>query len=214
MTIKQTIFSNYPDLFSDNQQSFLGDYRIRFDLGCGLKSGTKKRVKNVVERACEIFKQTMSDEILLIIEEYQNEMFDKSGDNKKYLYSLLNDSKLQKFKGPFEQIYFEIDTNGIREELVFEDNLECDLLVGKMSKSELNSEKIIEGIANLEMGFTPCIPQVVIFYCLTSTNALYIYDDRGCDVYSNNREKLKLIYENLNDWILDYDSEEFEEMFK
>ena len=78
-------------------------------------------------------------------------------------------------------------------------------------ESELKSKEIIEGIANLEMGFEPCIPQDLVFFCPLTTNALHIYDDRGCDIWSNDKETLRIIYKSLNDWILDYNRKEIDE---
>lgn len=85
--------------------------------------------------------------------------------------------------------------------MIFEDKLECDLLIGKIFQSELKSKEIIEGIANLEMGFEPCIQQDLVFFCPLTTNALHMYDDRGCDIWSNNKENLQIIYKRLNSWI-------------
>ena len=215
MTIQEIIKSNYSNLLASNHQSIYGEYNIRFDLGGELKNGTRKRVKQVVDRAIEIFKQTIeSEEILIVIEEYNSSFFDRESSNKDYLYSLLNKAKLKKFAGPFEQTYFEIDSYGNKNELIFEDKLECDLLIGKMFQNELQPKKIIEGIANLEMGFEPSIPQDVVFFCPLSTNGLHIYDDRGCDIWSNDKEKLRLIYQRLNDWILEYNRKEIDESFK
>ena len=216
MTIKEIVKSNFSNLFLDNNyKSIYGKYHIRFELGGELKNGTKKRVKQVVERAIEIFNQTIkSEEVLIIIEEYQTDFFDRNSNNKKYLYSLLENSKLKRFKGPFEQTYFKTDTFGNRTELLSEDKLECDLLIGKMFQSELKSKEIIEGIANLEMGFEPCIPQNLVFFCPSTTNALHIYYDRGCDIWSNDKETLRIIYKSLNDWILDYNRKEIDETFK
>ena len=196
-------------------KSIYGGYSIRFELGGSLRNGTKKRVKQVVERATEIFNQTIGfDDVLLVIKEYPNEFYDKNNGNKDYLYSLLNRDKLKLYKGPFEQTYFETDNEGIKRELVFEELLDCDLLIGKMAQIELDSHNIIQGRANLEMGFKPCIPQNIVFFSPTTTNGFNIYDDRGCDIWSSDKEKLRPIYESLNNWILDYNRSEIDEIFK
>lgn len=84
-------------------KSIYGEYSIRFELGGNLRNGTKKRVKQVVERASEIFRQTIGNEYtVLMIEEYPNQFYDKNDVNKDYLYSLLNREKLKRYKGSFE----------------------------------------------------------------------------------------------------------------
>lgn len=42
----------------------------------------------------------------------------------------------------------------------------------------------------------------------------YLYDDRGWDVIASNQEDLDLLYEELNNWILDYDREQIDKIFK
>jgi len=42
----------------------------------------------------------------------------------------------------------------------------------------------------------------------------HLYDDRGCDVIASNKENLRPLYEELNDWILDYDREQIDTIFK
>jgi len=196
-------------------KSIYGEYSIRFELGGNLRNGTKKRVKQVVERATEIFRQTIeNDDIVLVIEEYPNQFYDKNDVNKDYLYSLLKRDKLKRYKGPFERTYFETDNEGIKRELVFEELLDCDLLIGQMAQNELDLQNIILGIANLEMGFEPCIPQDIVFFSPTTTNGFNIYDDRGCDIWSSDKEKLRHVYESLNNWILDYNRPEIDEIFK
>ena len=90
----------------------------------------------------------------------------------------------------------------------------CPLVIGKLKSNEINSVEIIRGIANLEMGFQPCTPQDVTFFSPKTTNGFRIYDDRGCDIWSTDRENLRPIYYNLNDWILDYNRQEIDLIFK
>ncbi|WP_445293151.1 DUF3885 domain-containing protein [Cytobacillus sp. FSL M8-0252] len=42
----------------------------------------------------------------------------------------------------------------------------------------------------------------------------YLYDDPGWDVIASNQEDLDLLYEELNNWILDYDREQIDKIFK
>jgi hypothetical protein len=210
--VKQTLQEISPD---KDIKSIYGEYNIRFELGGSLRNGTKKRIKKVVERATEIFRQTIGkDDIVLVIEEDSNQFYDRNDTNKDYLYTLLNRDKLKRYKGPFEQTYFEADNEGIKRELVFEKLLDCDLLIGQMAQNELDLQNIILGIANLEMGFEPCIPQDIVFFSPRTTNGFNIYDDRGCDIWSSDKEKLRHIYESLNNWILDYNRPEIDEIFK
>ncbi|WP_370684765.1 DUF3885 domain-containing protein [Marinilactibacillus psychrotolerans] len=42
----------------------------------------------------------------------------------------------------------------------------------------------------------------------------HIYDDRGCDLLATSRDGIQKMYEEYNDWILDYDREGIDNIFK
>ena len=212
-TIKRYLTSNYPEL---NLNSIHGKFNLRFELGGEiLENGTIERVNQAVSRATEIYKQAIgNDELIIAIEEYETDAYDIEKRNKDYLFELLPLDKLTKFKGPFGQTYYEIDKLGNRIEQIAEDELDCDLLIGKLNIDEKTISKIIRGRANLEMGFDPAIPQDIYYYSVSNKIGFRIYDDRGCDVWSNDKEKLRPLYESLNKWILDYNRPEIDKYFK
>jgi len=43
---------------------------------------------------------------------------------------------------------------------------------------------------------------------------LHLYDDRGVDVISTHPNNLKALYKKYNEWILDYDREMIDAIFK
>lgn len=213
-SISNYLKTNFPE---SGIETFYGSYWIRFELGGQLENGSIERVNQVVERALEIYKQTLGKEsVVMFIEEYSNDLFDQNNENKDYLYSLIEPRSLKsftKYPGPLVQTYFETSANGVKTERVFEDKIECDLLVGQTEQSDLQIEKVIRGMANLEMGIKPCIPQKIYFFNPKRRTTFYMYDDRGCDVWSENREDLIQVYHNLNHWILNYNREEVDSQF-
>jgi hypothetical protein len=40
-----------------------------------------------------------------------------------------------------------------------------------------------------------------------------IYDNRGCDLVATNKESIEAIYNDFNDWILDYDRSHINQLF-
>ncbi|WP_372867571.1 DUF3885 domain-containing protein [Planomicrobium okeanokoites] len=42
----------------------------------------------------------------------------------------------------------------------------------------------------------------------------HLYDDRGCDIIAANKENILFLYEKYNDWILDYDRNKIDALFK
>jgi hypothetical protein len=210
-TIKEFINNSYPESGID---SISGKFYMRFELGGNLINGTRKRVEHAVRRATEIYNQTIGEgQVLIVIEEYENELFDPKNKNKKYLFSIINETQFKRIQGPFEQTYEEYNGEN-KLENVLEDRLECDLVIGVSYIDKKKAKQIIEGIANLEMGFEPCIPQVLYFFSMNKKTGFRIYDDRGCDIWANDKEQLRPIYQKLNDWILDYDRPEIDKIFR
>lgn len=54
-----------------------------------------------------------------------------------------------------------------------------------------------------------------IFFINSTRNTIfYFYDSRGLDIVSNSREPLRDLYAHYNSWILDYDRETIDSIFK
>jgi hypothetical protein len=194
--------------------SIFGDFSIRFELGGEGNSDSAKRIEQATERGIEIYKQLIGEnEIIIVIEEWEDSWIKSEDEKENYLYELLKGQDIKRIKGPFEQTYYEEDSNGKMIEKIFEDKLECDLSIGKIILPLNEVKKIIKGIASLEMGGENFITQRVYFFCPKNNTGFNIYDDRGCDIWSKSIEELKPIYENLNSWILDYNRKEIDEMF-
>nr|WP_232726132.1 DUF3885 domain-containing protein [Bacillus sp. FJAT-42315] len=54
----------------------------------------------------------------------------------------------------------------------------------------------------------------IYFVNITRKFIYHLYDDRGCDVIASNKENLRPLYEERNAWILDYDREQIDKLFK
>lgn len=196
-------------------ESIFGEFSMRFELGGEGNHESTKRIEQATERGIEIYKQLIGDnEIIIVIEEWEGSWIKPEDEKENYLHKLLKNKDIKRIKGPFEQTYYEEDSNGKKIEKIFEDKLECDLSIGKIILSISEVKEIIKGIASLEMGGENFITQRVYFFCPKNNTGFNIYDDRGCDIWSKSIEELKPIYENLNSWILDYNRNEIDEMFK
>ncbi|WP_420916570.1 DUF3885 domain-containing protein [Paenibacillus thiaminolyticus] len=53
----------------------------------------------------------------------------------------------------------------------------------------------------------------IYFINKTKKMIYHLYDDRGCDVICADVDPLRPLYEEFNDWILDYDREKIEALF-
>ncbi|MED3561504.1 DUF3885 domain-containing protein [Bacillus xiapuensis] len=45
----------------------------------------------------------------------------------------------------------------------------------------------------------------IYFVNLTKKIIFHIYDDRGCDILADDKEDFRILYDEFNEWILDYD---------
>ncbi|MEI4525718.1 DUF3885 domain-containing protein [Priestia megaterium] len=54
----------------------------------------------------------------------------------------------------------------------------------------------------------------IYFINLSKKKIFHLYDDRGCDVLASSKESIRFLYEEYNNWILDYDREEIDLLFK
>ena len=204
----------YPNSQIDFPQSIIGKVHIRFDLGAELENGTKKRVNQAIERASILFKETFDDtqkDIWILIYEYCEDIPQSS--HIDYLYGLIPQQNLDKFYNKINKIktgFTETGANGIE----IEEELEVRILIGKIDFFEIEFNKIITGIANLEMGFEPKIPQQIYFFDSSTDKGFYMYDDRGCFVWADNSEKIRNIYLKFNDWIVDYHRPEIDPYFE
>lgn len=63
------------------------------------------------------------------------------------------------------------------------------------------------------MGKAPSIHYPIYFVNETKGTIYYVYDDRGCDLLGVDTEVIRWVYEEFNDWILDYDRPRIDEVF-
>lgn len=78
----------------------------------------------------------------------------------------------------------------------------------------ININKLLEEIIKADFGgFEALVSSVFLFD--TKLNVLFhLYDDRGLDIVSEKREAIYSLYKNYNEWILDYDREHIDTVFR
>ncbi|TWT07975.1 DUF3885 domain-containing protein [Planococcus sp. CPCC 101016] len=88
-------------------------------------------------------------------------------------------------------------------------------------KGDIRYPQLLQAICYEDFGHSSRIlksnPQVgsnVYFINLSRNMIFHLYDDRGCDILAADKEKLRFLHEDFNSWILDYDREEIDLLFK
>lgn len=192
---------HYPKSKLNDPQSIGGRIFLRFELGDLLPNGTKERVAQATKRASTLFQDCFqhSDQLWMLIYDYENEIWIPSPPYEDYLYQLLD---------------LPMETEAIT---IGEDELDQYSFHRKVLKIPLKKipfEKILEAIANLEMGFEPFVSQRIFFIDPKTRHIFYIYDDRGCLIFSTGTQSIEHLYLDYNKWLVDFDREAIERRFQ
>ncbi|MED4014673.1 DUF3885 domain-containing protein [Sutcliffiella cohnii] len=81
-------------------------------------------------------------------------------------------------------------------------------------RDKLHYKSIIKALCNADVGLRPSLWHSVYFINTTKKTIFHVYDDRGCDLIATSPETIRGVYEHFNEWILDYDRQEIEKVFR
>lgn len=82
-----------------------------------------------------------------------------------------------------------------------------------LEKIPFSPDRILQEIIKADIGGYHGFASNVYFTDTHNSILFHLYDDRGADLVTNDKEILRPIYEKLNSWILDYDREKIDEIF-
>lgn len=230
----------FPDSRIESPHSIFGAVHIRFELGgdepfkinrngveiewwndkrrmtkvdkINRENHNKKRVTQATQRATTLFNETFDNpetEIWILIYEYSDGLFNNLND---YLINQFSSDLIKSFYDKNELVESQVMTENHDGSLTSEKS-EARLIVGKIKVKDIHVSNILNGIANNEMGYEPAVCQDIHFLDPTTDRGFYMYDDRGCYVWSNKAEKIKYLYDKRNDWIVDYHRPEIDKYF-
>ena len=177
-----------------------GEIHLRFELGGELSNGTDERIAQATDRAVDLFLACNSadDDLILIITDW-----DSSGDEMlpteppEYL-----DSLLASFDSGRRFTKMVATGNGSYPQTLFPTSL-----------GNIDHRNILRGIAHLEQGRAPRINASIYFLNRTRNLVFYMYDDRGCMIYADSRATIQSLYEQRNDWLVDFHRDYFDAIF-
>lgn len=196
------INKNFPNLGSE--------INLRFELGEPYDNGTDERINQVVKRVTTLFEDTFNidDIIHVYIEDWEigtDVMFGNT--TPDYLYELIKQHK-------FDEItMYKHDEDEDNKGNTIQIELPYKVRTFSSKLSSIPYKDILIGIANYEQGKEPSIYQQVYFINMNKDIIFYMYDDRGCIIFSNAKEKLHYLFVKHNDWLVDYWREYFNNIF-
>lgn len=189
------------------------DIGIRFKLGVDydVKYAYENSpyLKGVYKRAITLFKSLHSpnDDIYIVVDvsdfadgetfKHKLNIFSKYVKEKSVL------SKLQQNTIPY--IFTEDDEDG---------KYRTHRFILKCKTSDFKFIPMLKAICNQDMGIKPSIFHDVYFINVNKDTIFHVYDDRGCDLLATSPDIIRDIYEEYNDWILNYDRDKIDKVFK
>lgn len=177
---------------------------IRFELGLVELKGSEY-FKKMHYRAKSIFNFLFNDsDTIWVIASLSNNI-DYKGIDLPNIKRFLRDKKLIEGlkckKIPYE--YDEEETNMLTTQYSL-----------KVNKKDLRLDYIIEAIGNKDFAKKPMVNGNLCFVNETKGILFHMYDDRGCDVFSLDKEAIFPLYNKFRKWILDYNRIEIDRSFE
>ena len=200
---------------------YLWKYGIRFEIAIPwLEHYEKRNLQQIKERSTGIFNMFFADkdEIMLITDIHceKNDDFLQKRPTKvyqKYVKSKEVAIKLQHRMLP--NVFMEDEDGDDYAEMVthrfvltcLKNDIRYNQLLSAISYEDFpHPTQILKGFPRNGID--------IYFVNVTKKMIFHLYDDQGCDVIASNKEDLRPLYEEYNEWILDYDREQIDQLFK
>ncbi|WP_187128452.1 DUF3885 domain-containing protein [Brevibacillus massiliensis] len=185
---------------------------VRFELGGNDLIDFNKRMEQIYYRTQTLFHKLNKDnhEIFLVsfLDSWDDEPITKNepvllNSLKRYVSSEGLISKISKIRVPFRypDLDDDFDTQTYRYCL-------------KCKVEDIDSSNFLEALANQYVGKVPYVIGDTYIINTTNNTIFHLYDDRGIDVISNTREAIKALYQECNEWILNYDKKRIDGIFQ
>lgn len=194
-------------------------YGIRFEISMpGAEHEDNSNLQQIKDRSTGIFNHVFqdADEILLITDIYCDKYntFLQNRPINVYRKYVKNKDLLKKLQHSILPHLFEEEDDGDYDELA------THRFLLPCKKSDIRYLQLLVAISyedfphptqilrrNMAAGYD------IYFVNVTRKMIYHLYDDRGCDVIAANKEDLRTLYTECDEWILDYDREQIDLLF-
>jgi hypothetical protein len=211
--INNYLNENFPNLNLRPPLFYNWEIGIRFELGVEWNREydyeNSQYLKGVYNRALTLFNSLHSpDEEILVVMDVNDYGDRKSYTQKGRLFSpyVFEKSVLYKLK------HIEIPFISLKDNEDGKYKTHRFTLKGKTS--DIKCIPLLKAICHQDLGIKPSIFHRIYFLNIKRKTIFYVYDDRGCDLLSASPEPIRDIYNKFNHWILDYDRDEIDKVFK
>lgn len=176
--------------------------------------------------------ETDTDEYFKEVQRRSSTLFEAAFAPEDTLFLVLMDYKWKRSKIRFFNYVFRQINDLIKKEIsytkargLYEPNDNSDIrniAILKVKADRINHNNILAAIGHSD--FPPRQPRLDNYRALTSKEIYFInadkniifnmYDDRGLDIIASEIDILRPLYQNYNDWLLDYDRVTIDQKFK
>jgi Domain of unknown function (DUF3885) len=165
-----------------------GDISLRFELGNGLRNSTEPRVVQAAHRAATLFEHTFAanDELFVITQDFRTTPDVKNSALPHYIHNFRQRTIASRVIPPVDP----------EEEVLME------VAAFRCKRQDINASPLFRAIANREMNFDPTLDVVVYFLKPDSDVVFFMYDDRGCLIYANQKSVLQPLYDEHHAWLV------------
>ncbi len=208
---KQFLSDNFKGLRLRKPLFYSWCFGLRFDLQLG-NTDTDEYFHEVTRRASTIFQSAFdnSDRVFLVLKDYKYKR--KKIRISDFTFKQINQLKKEEISYSKEKkLYDTTDKFDIRNVAII-----------KLISNRINHKKILTAISHSD--FPTRKPRLDKNEFLTSKEIYFInidkklifhmYDDRGLDIVSVERETIRPIYKKYNDWIFEYDKKQINKQFE
>ena len=215
----QTTKQEYRQFLTDNFKGlrlraplfYSWDIGLRFDLQVG-NTDTDEYFQEVTRRASTIFQTVFdnSDKVFVVFMDYKYK-------RRKIRFSTFTFQQIDGLK--------KTDVSYSKENRLYELDDKFDIrniAIIKTTMQKINYANILMAIGHTD--FPPRRPRLdqkgvftakeVYFINVDKKLIFHMYDDRGLDIISADKETLRPIYLKHNDWLLDYDRKQIDKQFE
>lgn len=194
-------------------------YGIRFEISMpGAEHEDHNNLRQINIRSTGIFNHVFqdTDELLLITDIHceKNDTFLRKKPAKVYQKYVKNKELIKKLQHRLLPNVFSEGDDDYEDMVTHRFVLSC-------KKSDIRYRQLLSAISyedfphptrilkqNYSAGYD------IYFVNVTRKMIYHLYDDRGCDVITSNKEDLHQLYTACNDWILDYDRQQIDQLFQ
>lgn len=201
---------HFPDLVLESPLFYQAKTGIRFELGVPYRGiEHPSYFTNIQLRSTLLFDELFDKDsnILVVVKSYQSiepyccfnqgeDVFPRYIKNK----NIVNNVECVETEKHYEE-------NGDLSGVSYQYILKC-------KKEDIDYKGINLAKSHMDFAIKPYISDGVFFINTDKHIIFFMYDDRGLDIVSEEKNSLSNIYEKYNDWILDYDKVKIDNIFR